>query len=254
MTAKEVAVSGNYLRVARGLGTFAALLTLFGWAVGPIVLVLLGRVKSAPPGSYDEAWDAPSHEGALRFLRFIHDPVSGWVLVHVFFLAGSLSMTLLPAFFWSLLAPRDALAVPALSGATLGGSLAFLAVVFDLYGTPILARVAVTDPDPQRRHSAWLVWRYVEQWRERSFKSLSLGLTGLWMIWLWLALPSASVGDFWDGLLRWVSLVGGLVLLFLGTTQALRTRWLGQRGSVGGLMMMLTVVAWAGAAALWFAV
>jgi hypothetical protein len=244
----------SYRVLARGLGTVTALLTLVGWAIGPIVLVLTGKVKNAPPGSYDEAWDAPSHQGAERFLRFVHDPASGWVLVHVFFMTGAVAITLLPAFFWSALSPDDALAMPALVGATFGGLLGFLAVLHDLYGTPILARVAVDDTDPQRKHAAWLIWRYVEQWRERSFKSLSLGLIGLWMIWLRLGLRSAiGAPGFLDSLLGWVSLGGGLLLLFLGVTQMMRTRLFGQRGRVGILVMMLTVVGWAGVAALWFA-
>jgi hypothetical protein len=221
----------------------------------PVVLLLTGRVKSAPPGCYDEAWEAPSHEGAERFLRFAHDPASGWVLVHVFFMIGAVAITLLPAFFWAALSPRDALAMPALVGATFGGLLGFLAVLYDLYGTPILARVAVADADPQRKHAAWLVWRYVEQWRERSFKSLSLGLIGLWMMWLKLGLGSAvATPGLLDGLLGWASLVGGLLLLFLGITQMVRTRLFGQRGRVGILVMMLTVVGWASVAALWFAI
>ncbi|MGD2179021.1 MAG: hypothetical protein PVG71_14505 [Anaerolineae bacterium] len=245
---------GSYQMLAQGLGTVTALLTLLGWAVVPVVLLLTGRVKNAPEGSYDEAWDAPSHEGAERFLRFIHDPASGWVLVHVFFMIGAVAMTLLPAFFWAALRPEDALAMPALVGATFGALLGFLAVLHDLYGTPILARVAVTDPDPQRKHTAWLIWRYVEQWRERNFKSLSLGLIGLWMIWLRLGLRSAiAAPGFLDGLLGWTSLVSGLLLLFLGITQMVRTGVLGQRGRVGVLIMMLTVVGWAGVAALWFA-
>jgi hypothetical protein len=240
--------------LARGLGTVTALLTLLGWAAVPLVLVITGKVKNAPPGSYDEAWDAPSHEGAEGFLRFVHDPASGWVLVHVFFMIGAVAITLLPAFFWSALRPQDALAMPALVGATFGGLLGFLAVLHDLYGTPILARVAVTDPDPQRKHAAWLVWRYVEQWRERSFKSLSLGLIGLWMLWLRMGLLSAIARPtFLDGLLGWTSLVGGLLLFFLSITQMVRTRLFGQRGRVGILIMMLTVVGWASVAALWFA-
>jgi hypothetical protein len=242
----------SYHLLARSLGALTALLTLLGMALGPILLLLTGKVRNAPPGSYDEAWDASSHEGAQRFLAFIHDPASGWVRVHVFFMIGALAITLQPAFFWSFLAPGDALAMPALVGATFGGLLSFLAVLYDLYGTPILARVAVTDPDPQRRHTAWLVWRYVEQWRERGFKSLSLGFIGLWMIWLWLALRSATAG-FLDGLFGWTSLVGGLLLLFLAITQAIRTRLFGQRGPVGILIMMLTIVAWASVSALWFA-
>jgi hypothetical protein len=240
--------------LAKGLGSVTALLTLLGWAVVPIVLVLTGKVKTAPPGSYDEAWDAPSYQGAERYLRFIHDPASGWVLVHIFFMIGAVAITLLPAFFWSVLSPQDALAMPALVGAAFGGLLGFLAVLYDLYGTPILARVAVTNPDPQRKHAAWLIWRYVEQWRERSFKSLSLGLIGLWMMWLRLGLRSAiATPDLLDGLLGWASLVGGLLLLFLGITQVVRTRLFGQRGRVGILIMMLTVVGWAGIATLWFA-
>ncbi len=247
-------MNGSYHLLARALGALMALLTLLGWAVVPILLVLTGRVKNAPAGSYDEAWDAPSPEGAEGFLRFIHEPASGWLSVHISFLTGAVAMMVLPSFFWSVLAPRDALAVPTLVGATFGGLLAFLTVVYDLYGTPILARVAVDDPDPQSRHAAWLIWRYVEQWRERSFKSLSLGLIGLWMIWLRLGLRSAiPVPRFLDGLLGWVSLFGGLLLLFLGITQALRTRLFGQRGPVGSLIMMIVVVTWAGVAALWFA-
>jgi hypothetical protein len=244
----------SYHALARGLGTATALLTLLGWAVVPVVLVLTGKVKTAPPGSYDEAWDAPSHHGAERFLRFVHDPASGWVLVHVFFMTGAIAITLLPAFFWSALSSQDALAMPASVGATFGGLLGFLAVLHDLYGTPILARVAVADPDPQKKHAAWLIWRYVEQWRERCFKSLSLGLIGLWMIWLRLGLRSAIAAPrFLGDLLGWASLVGGLLLLFLGITQMVRTRLFGQRGRVGILIMMLTVVAWASVAALWFA-
>ena len=43
------------------------------------------------------------------------------------------------------------------------------------------------------------------------------------------------------------------MLLFLGITQVVRTRLFGQRGSVGFLIMMLTVVGWASVATLWFA-
>jgi hypothetical protein len=176
------------------------------------------------------------------------------VLVHVFFLIGAIAITLLPSVFWSVLAPQDALAMPALVGATFGGLLGFLAVLLDMYGTPILARVAATDPDPQRSHAAWLIWRYVEQWRERNFKSLSLGLTGLWMSWLWLGLRSAiAAPGSLDDLLGWTSLVGGLLLLFLGITQLVPTRLFGQRGRVGTLIMLLTVVGWASVATLWFA-
>jgi hypothetical protein len=247
-------VNESYHLLARGLGSVTAVLTVLGWAVGPIVLVLSGRVKNAPPGSYEEAWEASSYEGAKRFLGFVHDPASGWVLVHVFFMIGSVAITLLPAFFWSALRPQDALATPAMVGATLGGLLGFLAVLHDLYGTPILARVMATEPDSQRRHAAWLVWRYVEQWRERSFKSLSLGLIGLWMMWLRLGLrTSVTRPGLLDGLLGWISLIGGLLLLFLGITQTMRTRLFGQRGRVGMLIMMGVVVGWGGMAAVWFA-
>jgi hypothetical protein len=240
--------------VTRILATVIGFLVLGGWGLGPLVLLLAGKVRTAPKGSYDEAWDSESFPGAARFLAFIHDPASGWVLAHVSFAAGAVAITLLPAFFWSALVPRDALAVPALLGAAVGGLLGFLAVIYDMYGTPILARIVTTDPDPYHKHAAWLIWRYVEQWRERCFKSLSLGLLGLWLVWLGFAVRSAvSPLGALDHVLSWTSLAGGVVLLFLAVTQVVKTRLFGERGPIGALLMTLTVVVWATTATVWLA-
>lgn len=73
------------------------------------------------------------------------------------------------------------------------------------------------------------------------------------MIWLKLGLRSASAAPrFLDGLLGWMSLIGALLLLFLGVTQMVPTRLLGDPGWVGFLIMMLTIVGWSGVATLWF--
>ena len=247
-------MSLSYEAVAQGLAALTALVVCFGWAIVPVVLLWTGKVKRPPKGSYEAAWDAQSYEGAVSFLAYVQRSDSGWLPVHVSYIIGALALMLSPAFFWSVLSPRDALAGPALVAAEFGGLAGFLAVLFDLSGTPVLARIVVDDPDTQKKQAAWLVWRYVEQWRELALKALSLGLLGLWMIWLKFGLQFADVGRAGvGGLFGWVSLVSGLLLLFLGITQVVKTRLFGQRGPLGMLIMLLVTVAWSSSAAAWFA-
>jgi hypothetical protein len=63
---------------------------------------------------------------------------------------------------------------------------------------------------------------------------------------------ATAAPGFLDGLLGWTSLIGGLLLL-LGVTQMVRTRLFGERGRVGFLIMMLTILGWSSVATLWFA-
>jgi hypothetical protein len=57
--------------VTRILATVIGFLVLGGWGLGPLVLLLAGKVRTAPKGSYDEAW-APSRSRCFR--RFSGPP------------------------------------------------------------------------------------------------------------------------------------------------------------------------------------
>ena len=124
--------------------------------------------------------------------------------------------------------------------------------MFDLFGTPILADIVVGDPDEQKKHSAWLIWLYVERWRERGFKSLSLTLVGLWMMWLHFPLRAHPAQWPVSLALVWASLIGGAISVLLGVTQFTETRLLGQRGKLGMPLMLVTLLIWGSLAFVWF--
>ncbi|MBN1120814.1 MAG: hypothetical protein JXJ17_07020 [Anaerolineae bacterium] len=177
----------------------------------------------------------------------------GWFDAHIWFLIGAVALLFVPGLFYAILTPNDPLAVPALLSGVIGGVFMLLAIVIDMYCTPTLARIMVDEnADETRKESAWLVWRTYEYPREVSFKSLSLVLLGMWMAWLYFGVIVGAEPGQWIGrMLRFVSLIGGLSLIFLGMTQALKMDQFGQRGKYGKPLLAGVILIWGVCSATW---
>lgn len=197
------------------------------------------------PKNYQAALHSTSPEEAEQFFNWIEEHMREWVGFHIPSTTICLAFLLLPALFRSGLPDDGPLALAAVIAGAAGAVFMFWANVLDLVGTPVLVDIALNGAE-EERYTAWLIWRYVESWREFGLKTAALVLVGLWLLWLGGAVRAE------DARLAYASLAAGGVLVVAGITQALGVPWLGQRGVVSQLAWGISVTVWSVFGVLWF--
>jgi hypothetical protein len=227
------------------LGVICVTMTGLMYGVVFIGMGAQALLKNEDLKDYPRALHSTTPDEAESFFNWIDGHIGAWVGFHIPSTITCLALLLLPTLFRSCLPGNDPLALAAVMAGAAGAVFMFLANLLDLLGTPVLVEVALHGAE-QERYTAWLIWRYVESWREFGLKSASLILVGLWLLWLWGAMRVE------DARLAYASLAAGGVLVVAGITQALGVPWLGQRGVVSQLGWGISVTVWSVFSVLWF--